>query len=146
MTTRDQSARDPARHAEVEIEIPFHDVDMMGVAWHGHYVKYCEIARCALLDTFDYNYRQMRESGYAWPVIELKLRYPRPARMGQKICVRATLREIELRLKIDYLISDAETGERLSYGYSIQVPVNLENEEMELSTPDVLYDRLGQKR
>ena len=39
----------------VEIEIPFHDVDMMEVAWHGHYVKYFEIARCALLDQFDYN-------------------------------------------------------------------------------------------
>ena len=37
----------------VEIEIPFHDVDMMEVAWHGHYVKYFEIARCALLDQFE---------------------------------------------------------------------------------------------
>ena len=42
--------------AEVEIEIPFHDVDVLGVAWHGHYVKYLEIARCALLDQIDYNY------------------------------------------------------------------------------------------
>ena len=25
--------------AEVRLEVPFHDVDVMGVAWHGHYVK-----------------------------------------------------------------------------------------------------------
>ncbi len=49
--------------AEVVIEIPFHDVDVMSVAWHGHYVKYLEIARCMLLDKIDYNYPQMRESG-----------------------------------------------------------------------------------
>jgi acyl-CoA thioester hydrolase len=34
----------------VDLEIPFHDVDMMQVVWHGHYAKYFEIARCALLE------------------------------------------------------------------------------------------------
>lgn len=36
--------------ASVNLEIPFHDVDMMAVVWHGHYAKYFEIARCALLE------------------------------------------------------------------------------------------------
>ncbi|MDH3602364.1 MAG: hypothetical protein OEU26_22345, partial [Candidatus Tectomicrobia bacterium] len=30
--------------AEVCFEVPFHDVDMMGVVWHGHYYKYFELA------------------------------------------------------------------------------------------------------
>ena len=34
--------------ASVEIQIPFHDIDIMGIAWHGHYAKYLEIARGAL--------------------------------------------------------------------------------------------------
>ena len=38
--------------ASVELEVPFHDVDVMHVAWHGHYVKYFELARCALLRRF----------------------------------------------------------------------------------------------
>ena len=71
--------------AEVEIEVPFHDVDVMGVAWHGHYVKYLEIARGALLDKIDYNYPQMRDSGYAWPVIDVRIRYPQPLYFQQKI-------------------------------------------------------------
>ena len=57
-------------HADVIIEVPFHDVDTMNVVWHGHYLKYFEIARCKLLDQFHYNYNQMRDSGFAWPVIE----------------------------------------------------------------------------
>lgn len=36
--------------AEVEIQVPFFDVDSMDVVWHGHYIKYFEVARCALLD------------------------------------------------------------------------------------------------
>ncbi|MGB2150435.1 MAG: acyl-CoA thioesterase, partial [Cobetia amphilecti] len=70
----------PMPTATVEMEVPFHDVDMMEVAWHGHYVRYLEIARCKLLDMLDYNYPQMRDSGYAWPVIDLRLRYAGPAR------------------------------------------------------------------
>ena len=38
--------------AEVEVEVEFQDVDPMGVAWHGHYLKYFERARCALLRSF----------------------------------------------------------------------------------------------
>ncbi len=57
---------DPRFTAEVELTIPFHDVDMMGVAWHGNYFRYFEVAREALLNQFNYGYRQMKESGYLW--------------------------------------------------------------------------------
>lgn len=128
---------------ETTIVVPFYDVDMMEVAWHGHYVKYLEVARCELLDSIAYNYDQMKESGYAWPVIEIKLRYIQPARFGQKIKVRARLMEYEIRLKIDYLISDAETGKRLTKAHSVQVAVDMEREELLLGTPAILYRKLG---
>ena len=37
-------------YTEIDIEIPFHDIDMMEVVWHGHYAKYFEISRYALLE------------------------------------------------------------------------------------------------
>ena len=66
--------------AEVEIEIPFFDVDPMAVAWHGHYVKYFEVARCAMLRKIDYDYPKMHESGYMFPVVEIYLKYVNAAR------------------------------------------------------------------
>ncbi|MBD9633261.1 acyl-CoA thioesterase [Pseudomonas sp. PDM19] len=126
--------------AEVEILVPFFDVDMMEVVWHGHYVKYLEVARCALLDRLDHNYSQMREAGYAWPVIDLQLRYVRGARFGQRISVRADLVEWENRLKINYLISDAETGERLTRASSTQVAVEIASREMQMVSPPVFID------
>jgi acyl-CoA thioester hydrolase len=129
--------------AEVSIDIPFYDVDVLGVAWHGHYVKYLEIARAALMDTISYSYREMKESGYAWPVTELKLRYVRPARLGQEIRVEAKMKEYELRIVVDYLITDAETGARLSKGHTVQVPVDLATNEMLFGSPAVLYQKLG---
>ena len=129
--------------AEVIVEIPFFDVDPLGVAWHGHYLKYLEVARAALMETVSYSYREMRESGYAWPVTEIKLRYVHPARLGQKIRIAATMREFELRIVIDYLITDAENGTRLSKGHTIQVPVDMATNEMQFGAPDVLYQKLG---
>ncbi|WP_445371381.1 acyl-CoA thioesterase [Methylomonas sp. HW2-6] len=128
---------------EVELLVPFHDVDMMEVVWHGHYCKYFEIARCALLESIDYDYRQMRDSGFFWPIIDLHLRYIKPARFGQRILVRATLSEWENRLKIDYLIRDHASGSRLCKGHSVQVAVDIQTREMRFESPPVLFAKLG---
>jgi acyl-CoA thioester hydrolase len=129
-------------HTSVDIEIPFHDVDMMEIVWHGHYAKYFEIARCALLEKIEYNYPQMRDSGYAWPVIDLRIRYAKPAVFGQIITVTCCCVEWENRLKIDYLIIDKHTGLRLTKGYSIQVAVNMSSKEMCFESPAVLFEKL----
>jgi len=128
--------------ADVIIDVPFHDVDTMDVVWHGHYLKYFEIARCKLLDQFDYNYKQMRESGYVWPVIESHVRYVQGILFEQKIRVRAILKEWENRLKIEYQIFDAETGRRLTKGYTTQVAVHIQTREMSYQSPQILLDQL----
>ncbi|VVN97259.1 acyl-CoA thioesterase [Pseudomonas fluorescens] len=127
-------------HADTEILVPFFDIDTMDVVWHGHYVKYLEVARCALLDKIGHNYTQMKDSGYAWPVIDLQLRYVRGATFGQKLNVRASLVEWENRLKISYLISDLESAERLTRASSVQVAVDLASREMQLASPKVFID------
>jgi acyl-CoA thioester hydrolase len=127
-------------HVDTEVLVPFFDVDSMNVVWHGHYIKYLEVARCALLDHIGHNYTQMLESGYGWPVIDIQLRYVRGAVFGQRLVVRASLVEWESRLKVNYLISDAETGERMTRASSIQVAVDIETREMQLASPRVFTE------
>ena len=128
---------------EIELVPAFHDVDSMDVVWHGHYVKYLELARCALLDKFDYGYNRMRESGYSWPIVDLRMKYSRPATFDQPLVVRAQIVEWESRLKMDYTIRDAKTGERLHRATSVQVAVDMATREMQYVCPRVLWDRLG---
>ena len=128
---------------EIEVVPAFFDIDSMDIVWHGHYVKYLELARCALLDRFDYGYARMRESGFAWPVIDLRLKYVRPAALGQALVVRAQVVEWENRLKIAYAIRDARTGARVNSASSIQVAVDLATREMRYVSPPVLRQRLG---
>jgi acyl-CoA thioester hydrolase len=132
-------------HVETQIVVPFFDVDSMHVVWHGHYVKYLEMARCALLDQIGHNYNDMLAAGYAWPVIDLQLRYVRSAVFGQALTVRASLVEWENRLKINYLISDTLTGERLTRACSVQVAVDISTREMLLASPRVFLDAVERK-
>ena len=127
-------------HCDTEILVPFFDVDTMNVVWHGHYVKYLEVARCALLDKLGHNYTQMLESGYAWPVIDMQLRYVRGAVFGQTINVRASLVEWENRLKVNYLITDLASGERLTRASTVQVAVDVTSREMQLASPKIFTD------
>ena len=127
-------------HVDTEILVPFFDIDTMHVVWHGHYVKYLEVARCALLDHIDHNYTQMLDAGYAWPVIDLQLRYVRGATFGQRINVRASLVEWENRLKINYLITDVATDERLTRACTVQVAVDVASREMQLASPKCFTD------
>lgn len=125
---------------EIDIVVPFFDVDSLEVVWHGHYVKYLEVARCALLEDIGHDYVRMKATGYAWPIIDLQLRYARAARFGQRLRVRADLVEWENRLKIHYTLSDAAGGERLTRASTIQVAVRLADGEMQLVSPRVFVD------
>ncbi len=127
---------------ETDISIPFHDVDSMGVVWHGHYLKYFEVARCDFLDSLDYSYQAMADSGYAWPVVDTRLKFIKPLLFGQQIRVQCRLREWEYRLKLDYVITDSATGERYTKGYTVQVAVDMTKGEMCFETPDPLRQQL----
>jgi acyl-CoA thioester hydrolase len=129
-------------HAETDIIIPFHDVDSMQITWHGNYLRYFEIVRCELLDKLDYNYRQMQESGFAWPIVDVQIKYVRSSTFGQKIRVSADLVEWENRLRINYQVRDIESGERLTKGYTIQAAVDMSNNELCFVTPEVFQAKI----
>jgi acyl-CoA thioester hydrolase len=128
--------------ATVSVTVPYQDADPAGVAWHGNYFRYFDLARCALLDIFDYGYQRMAESGYVWPIVDTRVRYIRPILYHQKIQVRATLVEFEYRLKIAYEIYD-EKGEKLTKGYTTQVAVDTKSGELCVGSPRALTDRLS---
>jgi acyl-CoA thioester hydrolase len=131
---------------EIEVVPAFYDIDPMEIVWHGHYVKYLERARSALLSRFDYDYARMRESGFGWPIVDMRLKYVRSARLGQPVVVRAQIVEWENRLRIEYLIRDKATGAKLNQAYTIQVAVCMATGEMQYVCPPVLWERLGVAR
>ena len=100
-----------------EFQVAFFDLDPMNVVWHGNYVKYMEIGRCALLDKIGYNYTKMVESGYAFPVTDIKVRYIKPLNFGEHAKIVSSLVEYENMIKIKYEIFN-EKGELATHNFS----------------------------
>lgn len=122
--------------AEIEFDVAFHDVDMVGVVWHGHYLKYFENARWALMDRLGYGLQRMVDSGYAWPVVQLQSKYLNAARFGERLRARAALVEWESRLAVNYLITRAVDGVRIARGQTVQVAVDGRTGELQFACPD----------
>ncbi len=128
--------------ATVTIKVQFYDLDPMQVVWHGSYARFLEQARCALLDRIGYNYLEMSDSGYVWPIVEMNIKYIRAIRFAQEIRVEATLAEYENRLRIQYRIVDAATGELLTKAWTTQVAVVAATSELLFESPRVLFDKI----
>lgn len=128
--------------ARTEIEVPFQDIDPMQIVWHGNYFRYFEAARAALLRKIDYDYPQMEESNFLWPIVEARVRFVQPLLYAQRIEVQAGLVEWENRMKIEYLVSGVDTGKRLTTGYTIQCAIDARTRELQLVSPPSLLDRL----
>ncbi len=127
--------------AEVELTVPFHDVDPAGLVWHGNYFRYFEVARCAALDIIDYSYQQMADSGVIWPVSDLKSRFRSPVRFHDVVRVVARMMEWEYRMVFDYTLSQRD-GTVAATGRTVQVPVNMESGELLIGAPAVLAERI----
>ena len=128
--------------AEGSVVVQFYDLDPMQVVWHGNYARFLEVGRGALLDRIGYNYVQMAQSGYMWPIVDMRLKYVRPARLGQTLRVVATLREYENRLRIEYRVQDCASGETLTKAETVQVAVLAETGELCLECPAALTERV----
>ena len=128
--------------AEATAKIQFYDVDAMQVVWHGNYARFLELARCALLEKIGYSYCEMARSGYFWPIVDMHIKFVRPVRMAQQIRLTATLLEYENRLRIDYRIFDAASGDLLSKAQTTQLAVAISTGLLEFNSPNELVDKV----
>lgn len=129
--------------ATARFQPQFFDLDPMNIVWHGNYPRFFELGRCALMDRIGYGYEEMRLSGFAWPIIDMQLRYYRPLRLGQQADVTASVVEWENRLGVRYTITDVESGQKLTRGATIQVALDIKTQEMLWETPAILREKLA---
>ncbi len=138
---------DIVKKAEISVDVPFqvefYDVDSMNVAWHGRYVNFLEIGRRALLDKIGYGYLEMNDSGYLWPVVDMRIKYVKPLLFGHRARVKARLVEWENRLKIKFEIVDDETGEILTRAETTQMAVDAGTGESLFVSPSCLTDAVA---
>lgn len=130
------------RETSIELEIPFHDVDMTLVAWHGHYYKYFEFARTALLRQCNLDEgSDLIGVKYGFFVVESKCRHISPSKYGDRARVTAWIRETERRLFISYDMHNLTRERRAARAHTILVTVDMQGKLL-METPDEIVRRI----
>jgi acyl-CoA thioester hydrolase len=111
---------------ELELRVRYAETDQMGVVYHTNYLVWCEIGRTELIRALSgTSYATLEAEGVALAVAELSIRYHGAARYDNLIRVRTTLAEARSRsVTFDYLITNAESGERLASARTVLVSLD----------------------
>jgi len=126
----------------VETEVPFHDVDAQRIVWHGHYAKYFELARTALLRSRDLDVGSLIGPRYRFMVIEASCRYASALRYGDRLRVSAWFEDLRRRLVIGYEIQNLSNGRRAARGQTTLGVVDREDRLL-LEVPAEILERIG---
>ena len=128
--------------AETETTIEFYDLDPMQIVWHGNYINFFELGRHSLLEKIGYGYNEMKDSGYAFPVVDISVKYLKSLKYKDRIQIKAILMEYENCLRIKYEIYNSENGETITRGLSTQMAYNIKNNESCFNCPEVLIKKV----
>jgi acyl-CoA thioester hydrolase len=85
--------------------VRYADVDPMGFAYYGTYLRWFEIGRTEFLRGLGRSYREVEESGVLYPVTETYVKYAMPARYDEPIEIVTRLTYVKkASLRFDYEI------------------------------------------
>lgn len=129
------------RETSVELQVPFSHVDMLGVAWHGHYFEYIEEARTQLLRSCGLDAGDLIGAKYLLFVIESKCRHAFPLFYADRMRVMAWVKDIQHRVSIHYEITNLNHDRRAARAHTILATANLQRNLL-LETPDEIQRRL----
>jgi len=104
--------------SRTQVTVRYAETDMMGIVYHGSYLPWFEIGRTTLLKERGISYRELEAAGYRLPVLEVAVKYLKPAFYDDEITIVTTLAErpvlrIQLAYEVrrgDELLATAQTA------------------------------------
>ncbi len=125
----------------IELTVPFHDVDILHVVWHGHYYKYLELARTELMRTHRLDVPDLMELGFHFLIVESQCRYMRPLRYGERVRVSARFGDVDHRIVVVYDVHSVTHQRRAARARTVLVTTKPDG-ELILETPDAIRSRI----
>src|SRR3990172_11975289 len=85
---------------------PYADTDRSTLVYHANYLRYFEFGRGSLMRDAAYSYREIEESGYVYPIIELGIQFHEPLYYDDPMFIHTRPAELErVKLRFDYVIT-----------------------------------------
>ena len=128
----------------VTLKVPYYDVDLMQIVWHGNYLKYFEVARQALFKKYGVDMRCYTEdTRYVFPVVRSMIKHIWPLRFDDEFICTAVLKEARVKIVLDFEIKLISNGKVCAKGWTEQVAVLLPEMEMVFQIPEEIQKALS---
>ncbi len=128
---------------ETQVRVRYAETDQMNVVYHGNYAQYFEVARAESIRHLGFTYKDMEAMGIIMPLVELHVKYLRPAHYDDLLTIRTTLKELPQEHRIEFHHEVFNEKEKLlTLGRVVLYFV--QSGSMEKSTmPRPLYEKLA---
>ncbi len=101
------------------------DTDRSQVVYHANYLRFFEVGRATLMRDAAYSYREIEESGFVYPIIQVGIDYFSPLRYDDPMYIHTRPADLErVRLRFDYIITHGDTGELVCKGFTRHCATN----------------------
>lgn len=89
--------------------VRYNETDQMGVVHHSEYVNYFELGRTEMMRAHGLEYAEMERRGVLLAVVDVALRYLKPARFGDELTIETRIAEVErVRVRFEYEVKLAD--------------------------------------
>ena len=127
--------------SESKIRVRYSETDQMRYAYYGHYAAYYEVSRTDMMRKTGVSYMQLEDMGIIMPVVEMHIRYYKPAKYDDLLTVKVILKEMPTaRIKFFYEVYN-EDGEKINDGYTLMTFADMKTGRP-VRPPKILVDAL----
>jgi len=121
---------------KIQVNVRFNEADPLGMVWHGHYIRYFEDGREAFGSRYKIGYLDFYNHGYIVPVVSVQCDYKRSLRYGEKVIIETQYEPCEAaKLKFKYRLYNADNGQLVATGTSVQVFLDRDKHLLQLTNP-----------
>ena len=108
-------SRDLDSISTITDRVNYSETDQMGVAYHGRYAVWLDMARTEHLRRTGVTYRELEARGLFLAVSDLRIRFRQPARYDDLVRIRCWVREVaSRRITFGYAVEREGTGDLLA--------------------------------
>ena len=83
-----------------EVRVRYAEADPMNVVYYGNYAQYFEVGRVESLRNLGISYKGIEDMGIMLPVVELNIKYLRPAKYDDLLTIKSQIKELPTEHKI----------------------------------------------
>ena len=131
--------------SQTQIRVRYAETDQMNVVYHGNYAAYFEVARSECIRENGFTYKQIEALGVIMPIVEINIKFLRPAHYDDLLTIKTTLNELPTNHKMVFHHEVYnEENKLLTIGKILLYLVDANTKE-KTTMPQAMIDKIAHK-